>query len=290
MPVIRVFSDSNTGEYPSAAVMAVMLGKAQQPVENRSTRRRRMKAESTRPQNPNALTIRQHVFPVRSIERFSNQSGCVSVYDIARQKSYPASPKNRVFCAERAWDQRAEAGYMKQIEDSFQAIIDPIINGQVATVAAEQKPFVDRMFALWYTRSRYRELDQQEYQFKGLVGTDLDKTQEENLEKNGYLFVRKGRKIPARQLNGLELQVKINIHARWLPLQTRWGVIKCQSGEFLVPDAPSGAIIPLLPTLALIGSAEDGMITEENLSEINQIVRAHSYNYYFARDLSKCPS
>jgi hypothetical protein len=69
---------------------------------------------------------------------------------------------------------------------------------------------------------------------------------------------------------------------------TRWGVISAQSGEFIVPDVPSYTIIPLSPRLALVGSAPDGVIVEQNLAEINGATAA-SQEYFFARDFSKCP-
>jgi hypothetical protein len=73
------------------------------------------KPEKTLPKNPNQLTVKQHVFPSRSIERFRNPNGRVSVYDILRRQIRLRAPNDILFCARRAWDQRAEAGYMKQI-------------------------------------------------------------------------------------------------------------------------------------------------------------------------------
>jgi hypothetical protein len=176
----------------------------------------RPKPERTQPKNPNQLTLKQHVFPSRSIERFRNQNGRVSVYDIPRRQVRLRAPNDILFCARRAWDQRAEAGYMKQIGDRFQEIVRPIIDGQATTIAAEEKPAIDRLFALWYMRARYRELDAQEILLVGITGSELTKAQEENLEKNGYTFTRKGGKLPARQLNGLQLQRRT---LRWSPAQ-----------------------------------------------------------------------
>jgi hypothetical protein len=104
------------------------------------------------------------------------------------------------------------------------------------------------------------------------------------------LFTRKSGRIPARQLNGLELQLRIDSYARELAGSvTRWGVISTQSGEFIVPDVPSHCIIPLTPRLALVSSAPDGMIAERNVAEINRAMRATSRDYVFARDFSSCP-
>jgi hypothetical protein len=288
MPVIKVIDSG--GSYLAAAVMAVTLAKASKPTKIHE-QRKRVRTERTRPRNPNSLTVDQHVFPSKSIERFTDQRGRVSVHELHRAQVIRAKkPDNAIFCARRAWDQRAEAGYMKRIEDDFQKIVGPIVEGKTQTLAPELKAPVDRMYALWYMRSRYRELESQEIQLNGIAGDDLTKEQEENLEKNGYLFTRKSGRIPARQLNGLELQLRIDSYARELAGSlTRWGVISTQSGEFIVPDVPSHCIIPLTPRLALIGPAPDGMIVERNVAEINRAMRATSRDYVFARDFSSCP-
>jgi hypothetical protein len=84
MPVIKIFSAAsparppNQGGHVAAAVMAKTLAAASEPLKPHE-HRKRLKAERTRPKNPNSLTLNQHVFPSRSIERFTDQGGCVSV-------------------------------------------------------------------------------------------------------------------------------------------------------------------------------------------------------------------
>jgi hypothetical protein len=184
----------------------------------------------------------------------------------------------------------AETGYMKRIEDDFQKIVGPIVDGTTRTLRSDLKGAVDRMDALWYMRSRHRNLESQEIELNGIFGDDLTKEQEENLEKNGYVFARGSGKMSARQINGVELQFRINNYVRELAnCVTRWGVISTQYGEFIVPDVPLHDIIPLTPRLALIQSAPDGMIVERNVAEINLAMRASSQDYFFARDFSNCP-
>jgi hypothetical protein len=296
MPVIKILDPggpqqrSGLGSHLAAAVMAVALSKGSEPVKAAAKQVKRTRPETTRPGNPNGLAIKQHVFPLKTMEQFT-QGGRLSVYLIAHCKLIPAKPNNSLFYACRAWDERVESGYMKRIEDEFQAIVAPVIYKKVVTIASEQKPVIDRMYALWYMRSRYRDLEEQEIPLNGIVGDALTKEQEENLEKNGYIFARKGGRMPARQLNGVQLQMRIDAYARQLVASVpRWGIISTQSGEFMVPDAPSYTIIPLSPHLALVGSASDGVITDQNLAEINRAASASSREYFFARDFSKCPA
>ena len=123
----------------------------------------------------------------------------------------------------------------------------------------------------------------------GFFSVALTLAEEESLEKNGCLFARAGGKIPARQLNGVQLRKRIADYARDLAAIDGWGVIHAQSGEFIVPDIPVHTIIPLSPRLALVAPAPDGTILEANVAEINSAVRAGCLEYYFARDLSMCP-
>jgi hypothetical protein len=295
MPVIKVFSTDDPTQafkrrpHLAAAVMAVTLAKASSPSKAHE-QPKKARAERTRPGNPNRLTVNQHVFPAKSIERFTDQSGRVSVHQLHRTVVIRAKPDNAVFCARRAWDQRAESGYMKRIEDDFQKIVGPIADGTAKTLASELRGAVDRMYALWYMRSRHRDLESQEIKLNEISGDDLTKEQEENLEKNGYVFARGSGRMPARQINGIELQFRIESYARDLATRvTRWGVIAADCGEFIVPDVPLHGIIPLTPRLALVQSAPDGMIVERNVAEINKAIKAASQDYFFARDFSSCP-
>jgi hypothetical protein len=283
-------------EQPSAprahnavAVMARTLAMAAEPISS-PTKRKRAQAEKTRKGNPNRLTIKQHVFPLKSIERFFDEAGRVAVRDVHRSKTIRLKPDNPIFCAARAWNESTEAGFMKRIEDAFQRAVDPIVAGATDTIAAEDKGIIDRSYALWHMRARFRVLESEVVALNGLIGSMLTKAQEENLEKNGYIFARKDGTMPARHLNGVQLRMRVDHFALELAnTVTRWGVITPQSGEFIVPDVPSHGIIPLSPKLALAKSSPDGMIRESNLAEINRSLRDLSEAYYFARDLAACP-
>lgn len=287
MPTIVVHSSGEQGPHLAAAVMAVTLARASGPLKVRG-RHERVKAERPRLRNPNRLTIKQHVFPSKSIERFTGQGKRVVVYDLHRNVMFRARPGNPVFLADRAWDQRTESGYMKRIEDEFQNAIAPVVDRTVEAVAPTAKAYIDRMYALWYVRRR--EVEAAEIHLNVAPGNDYTKEQEENLEKNGYVFVRRDGGMPGRQVNGIELEMRASHFARELAEKvTRWGVISTEVGEFIVPDLPWHGIIPLTPRLSLAQSSLDGTISKKNLAEINLAMRSMSRDYFFARDLSNCP-
>jgi hypothetical protein len=171
MPVITVAVDKDDPHPASyaAAVMAAMLAQASEPLPPLPVQGKWSKPEITLPKNPEQLTLKQHVFPVRSIERFVNQSGRVAVCDMFRANERPAPPEDILFCARRAWDQQTE-DQMTQIENRFQEVVQPITEGLVNTIAPENKPAIDAMFALWVMRTRFRRLPAQELQLVGISG------------------------------------------------------------------------------------------------------------------------
>jgi len=288
MPVLTVYDP--TGSHIAAAVMGKTNMMASAPEKGREFRLKRARAEKTQPGNPNRLTLNQHVFPTKSIERFAMDGRVETRLLGSRDKIIRPRPDSRIFCADRAWDQRAETGYMKRIEDNFQQTVSPIIDRKVTIVSAEAKSAIDRMYALWYWRARFRELESQETQLNGVAGPDLSLEQEENLESNGYMFARKHGAMPTRQLNGAVVEMRTGFYVEELAKSvTRWGIIAAQSGEFIVPDVPCHGIVPLTPRLALVKDTPDGMITEQNLAQVNAAMRSLSESYYFARDLACCP-
>jgi hypothetical protein len=119
-------------------------------------------------------------------------------------------------------------------------------------------------------------------------GGGLTRHEEENLEINGYSFVREG-KFLARHVNGFQLKVLVNGYANKWQHEKQWGIIRAQSGEFVVPDVPARLMISLTPHLCVISGGVTGTILESNVAEINRLNRDESREYFFARDLSSCP-
>jgi hypothetical protein len=240
--------------------------------------------EKPRKGNPNRLTIDQHVFPSASIARFADANGGISVYDMLRKKTRITHCNDVIFCARRAWDHRAEAGYMKQIEDEFQPLATKIIDGDITEIGAAERGIVNRFYGLWYYRARHRKLASQEL----VTGDSLTKEQEENFEAHGAIFTRAGGKIPARMMNGIQLQMKINRIVLSSIHDAQWGIIRADAGEFIVPDRPYHTVVPLTPTLCLMAPGPNGTITKDNVTRINRDVRATCQTYYFARDFALC--
>jgi hypothetical protein len=270
---------------PRADVLNLKNGRAA------SVSRRRY--ERPRTGNPNALTIRQHILPTVSIARFANVTGYVDVQHIQRDIRRPARSTDAIFCTIRAWHEAAETGFMKQIEDRFQTLAEAIMAVSVAEIRDPSDVHALTMFyALWYMRARFRNPHPEDVVLNDVLpGDEHTQEQQENLEKNGYVFAR-GNAIPAHQMNGFLLQMRVGAFAHGDLRTVRWSRVEAQAGEFIVPDVPVCLSIPLTPTVSLMAGPDDGkpgQISEAKLAEFNRLVRANSQNYFFARDLAACP-
>jgi hypothetical protein len=105
-----------------------------------------VKHEKPQKKNRRLLTVRQHVFPAKSIARFADVGGQVSLQDLVRGKERPAKPDDAIFCARRAWDQRAER-YMKKIEDEFQILAAKVIEGVLTEIGEAENGVFNRFYA-----------------------------------------------------------------------------------------------------------------------------------------------
>jgi hypothetical protein len=204
---------------------------------------------------------------------------------IARlQKRKRLKPTDEIFVARRVWDERAERGYMKHIEDQFQDLADKVLSGEIEHVSGEHTQIANRFYALWYHRSRVEPTDEIETQMNKVTGENLSKDQQERLEKQHILFVRPGGKIATRHLTAFQLQAKIDLYSQQIKDYT-WGVIQTPKGEFVMPDAPSHGLMPIAPNVLLAANHPNGTVLKSNLIKINTAFLAYTRNYFFARNI-----
>jgi hypothetical protein len=97
---------------------------------------------------------------VRTIERFAGLDGKVEVNIGAGHHLERLKPEAGIFWTRRAWDQRTERGYMKQIEDRFQPLADRIAFGELIDIPEESAHDVNLFFSLWLHRSRIQPAEE----------------------------------------------------------------------------------------------------------------------------------
>lgn len=247
-----------------------------------------MKTQRPQRGNPHRLTVEQHVFPARSIERFAAADGKVSVRLRNSNKQLRLRPDNNLFCAKRAWDQRAEAGYMKTIEDEFQILADQIICGS-RRLDEEKSRIASRFFALWCFRFRARHNSTADHSVAGIVGERLSQNEEELLEANHIGFFRSDQTMPGRVVCGIQIQMSIDKFVSDFR-GIRWGVLTTRRAELILPDTFGRFVfLPVTPITCLVCSGEDGELSLAQILEINRLAVRSAQQYYLARDFARCP-
>ncbi len=139
-----------------------------------------------RPQkgNPHKLTREQHVIPVATLRRFALPDGRVEVH-LRDQRIVTLRLDDQLFCVDRLWDQTSEAGYMKRIEDEFQALVDVLEAGRLGPLSPAEHRCITRFWALWHWRNHFIDSPLEDQQLNGIAGEGLSQDKEEILESNG---------------------------------------------------------------------------------------------------------
>lgn len=250
-----------------------------------------MRYEKPQKKNPHRITVNQHVFPVKSIERFADDNGTVEVTLITQNRIISLRPDDSLFCAKRCWDHRAESGYMKTIEDSFQSLADKVINNKAIHLEEDDNRIATNFFALWYYRDYRNKNPIQDVQLKGIAGgQQLTKDEEERLEKSNIVFARGDRAfVPGRFMNGINIQMGIDRISSQMG-KLKWGIVSSMEGEFIVPETFSNfTILPISPRIILLGDSENLIIPRSGVIRVNQLAVSFCRTYYFAKKISNCP-
>lgn len=97
----------------------------------------------------------QHIYPKNLIRNFVNNDDCVVIYNQNKRKSkiQKYSAKGNDFCAERLWAEKAEKGWMKEIEDSFSDISKKIKQQSPVILEDHDHHKITEFYILWKLRS-----------------------------------------------------------------------------------------------------------------------------------------
>lgn len=246
-----------------------------------------MSHEKTQSGNPHKLTIKQHIFPAASIVRFAQEDGYVAVYLQEQQKIVPLKPTDELFCAERAWNQAAERGFMRKIETAFQKLAEQILTETFDSILGfSENRIISEFYALCRLRDEVKQSPPQDVQIKNVLPENtLTKNQEEILENKGYIFAR-GSTMLSRHLASIRIRTLLD---RLCEPETTWAIIYSREIEFIVPDSfREIGIVPISKNYCLVANHVSGEISSDNAIEINRIAVNNSLKYYFAHDLTKC--
>lgn len=247
------------------------------------------RGEKTQSGNPHQLSRRLHVFPAKSIERFTRQGG-VDLFDVRRRICRRARVNDVLFCADRSWNHGAESGFMKGIEDAFQVLVTDILNGK-NMFNEDESDIIAEFYGLWAARVRWRYLASQDTPVgDDFLGTRVDysKDELERLEKNHISAFRSDGTMAMRNISALCIRLEID-REREACSGRNWGVFTAKASEFCVPDVPSYGVIPVTPIIALALDNHSETLTPDEVADVNSKLNDNACEYLFARDFDKCP-
>jgi hypothetical protein len=251
-----------------------------------------MKYEKTQKGNPHGLTVQQHTVPVRSIRRFSSADGTVHVRYLRNGKELRLRPEDQLFCAKRTWDERAERGFMKVIEDDFQALAERVVSGATRDLGATEGDVLNAFVLLCNARAQWKASRQEDPDLAsmGIVGVEQNPTKDEQelLEKSGIAFTRPDLTTPSRWIVGAKTQVAILAQRKRLR-DVRWGILRSSAGELILPDMSPSGILRITPTVCVCPKTDNAMLSEDEVRQLNKIAIARCVEWYLARDFAACP-
>ncbi len=245
------------------------------------------KYEKTQPRNPHQLTIKQHCFPRKSIARFANDGGLVHVHLVGPAKTVSLKPDDANFCALRVWDQRAESGFMKDVEGAYQDLADKIADGKVVRrLRQTEKQAITDMYVLWHCRWHWNKSPVEDQKLNALdVLHNYSKNEQELLEKEHITVIKPDRTISGRHFTGGTIFRNFNA-ARKNMRNCSWGILVSRSAGFIVPDNASNRfILPVTPSICLDNGEGYRLADKHTVTKMNEISKKTSEKYYFGRSL-----
>lgn len=244
--------------------------------------------EETQKGNPYKLTINQHVFPKKSIDRFADGKGLVQLFRKGGSKAIAVNSSNGLFCAKRVWDQSTETGIGKNVEDRFQRLVQSILVRSLTVIGHLEKVVVEDFFSLWRARQKFRTEGLEDFMLEGIHGDSLSKDEQERLEHMHVLYCRDG-VMPGRFAAGIHVFGYMDTFRRENQ-HMHWGIVRAGEGEFIVPDCfQDMMMVPLSPKLMLVADQPNSTLTRSEVAVVNQTAIDRSTDYFFARNLSQCP-
>jgi len=232
--------------------------------------------------------VRLHTLARKSIARFAGSDQRVEVWFREHGGIQRCRPEASIFWALRAWDAPSERKTKSHVEDRFQEMAELILRGK-RELSSQEQGIITQFQQLWALRVALREYPRADLELpSGLPrGPDLTRSEQENLEANGYSFATGGRLLGA-QLGGLMIAAGLLRSRRSEAANIEWSVFTSSQIEFLVPDSfRTVRTVPLSPNCCLMANAGGPRkLLPLEAMHLNNIAARQCVRYSFARDFS----
>ncbi|MEZ8742041.1 hypothetical protein AB6E21_18535 [Photobacterium swingsii] len=234
-----------------------------------------------RKNNPHQIVKKQHVFPKHSLTRFCNDKGLLIVKYKSGENSFLATPSNPVFYANRLWNEHAESGLMKSIEDEFQLVVSKLLAEQA--LSEQEHLAITKMYALWKFRSEIPERVTEPLVLdSSMVYSVDDQDEAERLEKGRIYFFQNGQ-LSRQMCVGIALPYAIEKVSIQVGKATTWGIVRAIEGQFIIPDTcPDLVVIPVSPSVMLTAKMPSADVGLNVVDEFNHHFIKLCKKYYFA--------
>ncbi len=232
--------------------------------------------------NPHRISIRQHILSKKVIENFCDSTGSVEVKTLFNGKVYRAKPDNPIFCANRVWDQRAENGWMKSIEDNFHNLL----NFPLKISNNFDQKLISQYFALWSVRSHYNKEPMQDAQLNGILPDSLTSDKQEIIESKHANFVDNNGKVESRFVVSFSAQRDYDIIMQSLR-EIKWKLLVSRSKPFVVPKHCSSILLlPISPCFLFAGNLNSGYVNANDVLQINRTIISEERELIFSSELT----
>ena len=220
------------------------------------------------------FTYKQHYLGAQFIKRFAGENNYVEVIRKKGLSKELKTPKDKIFCTEKCWDERTELG-MKKIEDDFSNEVDKAINGSTDL----NTKIINTYYWMWNVRGRLTDRKRTSPTFSNLKGEKLTNFQQDNIEKNGAIFIKEDGKMHDDMARGLFYQLELTKLLSLSDKNKKWGVLESPYQELICCDFfdynpfsySVSKFIIISPTMALLEGSEDGVITANDAEKMNDL-------------------
>jgi len=188
------------------------------------------------------------------------------------------TPNDVRFRAQRVWSHGDEHGFMKAIENAFQAVADRFVRNTGPLGAADSEA-VTRMHCLWGVRYEFRDAPSDPLKLQRVPpDPGYSKDLEEKAEAVGATVVRNDATISRRSFYGLQM-LRIVEYRSQQGSRDYWFTVEFPEGNLPVPDRPMAGYMPLTPTHAFL------LVNNRHLGEhaLVAAVKGHAKEFYFTR-------